>query len=168
MSRLPLALITPTPTPTPTPQAELSVSDTLLQFSAAEGDPNPTPQSLSITNIGAADLNWTATATSNGNWLSVSGGSPSLKPQQTTELMVSVNISGLSASNTLYEGVITISAPNAKGSPKNVRVTLLLINAPDKLEFVIDSIRVNSMNPEDDFNSFDFVIFDSDVRYQLV
>ena len=100
---------------TPT-QPTIGVSPSSFSFSATAGGANPANQSLSITNVGAGTLTWSAT--SNQSWLSVSPTSGTAPSTAT----VSANITGLAAGT--YSGAITISATGATNTPVTVPVTL--------------------------------------------
>ncbi|HEX5082318.1 MAG TPA: S8 family serine peptidase [Blastocatellia bacterium] len=100
----------------PSTQPTIGVNPGSLSFTATAGGANPASQTVSITNLGAGTLNWTAA--DNASWLTVSptsGVAPST-------LTASVNVSGLAAGT--YTGTITISATGATNSPVSVPVTL--------------------------------------------
>jgi len=97
--------------------AILRVSPTSLSFSSEVGR-NPASQTVQITNAGTGTLNWNATA--DQPWINLnpaSGTAPST-------ITVSLNAVSLAAGS--YSGRITISAPEAQGSPTIVIVTLSL------------------------------------------
>ena len=104
----------------------LKVSPTSLSFSAKVGGSNPSPRELTITNEGGGLLEWQVTT--NVDWIlpGVNGGS--LEAEESFELLVFVNIQGLAAGT--HKGMITISAPEAKGGPVKVEVTLTLSSWP--------------------------------------
>ncbi len=102
-----------------TARPALAVNATTLNFSTIPGQ-TPAPQVVQITNTGGGDLNWTAepSTTTGGAWLA-------LDPTRGTgnsALRVSIRVAGLGEGT--YEGVITVSAAGAGGSPRVVRVTL--------------------------------------------
>jgi hypothetical protein len=110
------ALVVYNGTSAPPTQPTIGVNPGSLSFTATAGGANPASQTISITNLGAGTLNWTAT--DNASWLTVSptsGVAPST-------LTASVDISGLAAGT--YTGTITISATGATNSPVSVPVTL--------------------------------------------
>jgi hypothetical protein len=97
------------------PPNTITLSVSSLAFSSWPGA-TPTAQSVSISS--EPSLNWTAFATSTGNWLAVSptgGGTPGT-------LSVSVNPTGLATGN--YTGSISVVAPGADNSPQTISVTL--------------------------------------------
>jgi uncharacterized protein (TIGR03437 family) len=90
----------------------VSATPTSLTFAFRAGDPVPASQPVSVTG-GGSSLSFTATASSNGNWLAVSPASGTTP----ATVNVSVNPSGLAASTTPYAGTITVSGSgNATGS----------------------------------------------------
>ena len=93
-----------------------------LSFSATTGGAAPASQSVNITSSGAA-LSFTASASSTGNWLSVtptSGTTPAT-------LSASANTSGLGAGT--YTGTITLTPSGAGNSPLAISVTLTISGA---------------------------------------
>ena len=99
----------------------IGVSPSSLSFSATVGGNNPANQTISLTNVGAGTLNWTAS--DNAAWLTVtpaSGTAPST-------LTASVNITSLAVGT--YNGSITISATGASNTPLSVPVTLTVAAA---------------------------------------
>jgi uncharacterized protein (TIGR03437 family) len=104
--------------PTPT----LSVNPTSLTFSGVATGSNPATQTIQVSDALGGFINWSAsrTTTSGGNWLSLAPSSG----DQTTPLIVAVNIQGMAAGT--YIGNVQISAPGANGTPKDVPVTLTL------------------------------------------
>jgi len=95
----------------------ISVAPASLAFSAVLGAASPGSQELTVSNVGAGVLNWTAAATSSG-WLSVNPTSGS----GNAKLSVSITTSGLSAGS--YSGTITVNSPGASGSPVIIPVTI--------------------------------------------
>jgi len=100
----------------------LEVTPTSLSFEAEEEGPNPEPQTIRIKNGGRGILSWEATT--DADWLRLGACSGSLLGGQNTEVLVLVDISGLSAGS--YGAKITINSPEARGSPAVVRVGLQL------------------------------------------
>jgi hypothetical protein len=94
----------------------LGASRTFLEFAAIAGGSNPPAQTLNITPSGIGTLNWTATTTQ--PWLSVSPASGS----GAASLSVGANINGLPDGS--YSNTITITAPGASGSPRQIPVVL--------------------------------------------
>lgn len=103
----------------------LAVNASTLSFTGQTGQ-SINAQTVQITNTGAGTLSWTASAAVTvgaPNWLSVSpasGAAPSA-------LTVAVNSSGLAAGT--HQGVVTVTAAGATGSPRTVNVSLILTAA---------------------------------------
>ncbi|HEY6272572.1 MAG TPA: hypothetical protein VIX19_11345 [Terriglobales bacterium] len=117
---------------TVTPPA-LTVSPTTLSFNVPAGSSTAVGQTLSALGP-ATSVNFTATAASSGNWLSVnptSGSTP-------LTLNVTANPAGLAANT--YNGTVTVSS---SGSPQTVTVSLVvsalpaLTVAPSPLNFQV-------------------------------
>jgi len=100
-------------------QAVLSASPSSLIFSALPGS-TPASQTVTISGGGAATA-WAVT--SNQTWLTATASS-TLTPATIT---VSVNSTGFGEGS--YNGVLTISAPGASGSPMTIPVTLAVKTA---------------------------------------
>lgn len=100
----------------------LAVNASTLSFVGQTGQ-SINPQTVQITNTGAGTLSWTASAAVTigaPNWLSVtplSGTAPSA-------LTVAVNSTGLAAGT--HQGVVTVTAAGAVGSPQTINVSLTL------------------------------------------
>jgi len=94
----------------------ININRTALNFGAASGSIVSPSQMVLISSAGQGILNWTAT--SNQNWLQVSPSSGTGDSMMT----VSVDASGLSQGT--YDGVITVTDPNASNSPQTIDVTL--------------------------------------------
>jgi uncharacterized protein (TIGR03437 family) len=97
------------------PPNTLTLSTSSLAFSYWPGA-TPAAQTVSIGSDPA--VNWTAFASSTGNWLSVDptgGSTPGI-------LSVSVNATSLAVSN--YTGSISVVAPGTANSPQTISVTL--------------------------------------------
>ncbi|HTY26647.1 MAG TPA: hypothetical protein VMD51_00675, partial [Mycobacterium sp.] len=101
----------------------VSASPTSLSFSYRAGDATPATQNLSVT--GGSGLTFTATASSNGNWLNVTPATGSTP----ATLTVGVSPSSLSASNTPYTGTITVSGTGSAGGSTTITVSLT-VTAP--------------------------------------
>ncbi|MGE5344087.1 MAG: fibronectin type III domain-containing protein [Candidatus Omnitrophota bacterium] len=98
--------------------ADLSISRTQFYFSGVSGKANPASQSFIVSNSGGGVLNWTAAC--NQTWLHAT-------PSTGTgwrEVDISVDITGLSSGT--YNGVITLTAPDATHSPQTVQVQLIV------------------------------------------
>jgi hypothetical protein len=119
---------------TPAPAAELAATPESLAFVGVEGGEPPAAQTLDIDTPGQAGLSWTAAGTV--SWLAIaplSGATPA-----TTD----VTIPGFAAlAEGTYSGEITVTAPDATGSPRTIRVTLdvlaqaSLVARPSTLRF---------------------------------
>ncbi len=98
----------------------LTLSTNTLGFSYIPGGSTPVAQTVQVTSNGSP-LNFTAQPNSGNagvNWLSVtptSGTTPG-------SLSISVNGTGLTPGT--YSGTVTVTAPNATGSPATIQVTL--------------------------------------------
>ena len=104
-------------TTVPTPSA--------LTFNGTQGGSNPASQMLSVTSTAGPTVTYTASATSTGNWLSVSPGSGTTNG---SPLTVSANIAGLLATGSPFSGTINITP--AGGAVIPVGVTLTLTSLP--------------------------------------
>ena len=103
---------------TVTAPATLTVAPATLAFAhQTTSTSNPVAQTVQVTSTGAS-ANWSAIATSAGNWLQVSPATGSTPGA----LTVSVNPTGLSAGT--YNGTISVSSPNASNSPQTINVGL--------------------------------------------
>ena len=98
----------------------ISATPTSLTFNFRAGDSAPAAQTLTIA---GANLTFSATAVSNGNWLSVS---PATGTAPGT-VSVSVNGSGLQAGT--YNGTVTVAGTNGATGSTTVNVTLT-VTAP--------------------------------------
>ncbi|MCX8126825.1 MAG: hypothetical protein N3E40_06810, partial [Dehalococcoidia bacterium] len=107
------------------PGPVLSISQNVLSFEATVGEPAPDAQTITLSNAGGSALNWSAS--SNVPWLTVSPTS-GVVTTGTAEITVAVNTTGLNAGT--HNGVITITAPGAAGSPASIPVTLSLAPRP--------------------------------------
>ena len=102
----------------------LQVEPTSLSFTGVAGGANPPDQTVTISDAAGGMLDWTADATSAGNWLSVSPAAGTT----TTPLTVSVNTGGLPPET--YRGTIEVAADGVAGSPRSIPVTLIIGPAP--------------------------------------
>ncbi|HMC61208.1 MAG TPA: hypothetical protein VKJ01_18610, partial [Candidatus Solibacter sp.] len=107
----------------------LTVAPTTLTFSQTLGGSAPAAQTVTLGSTPQA-LTYTATPSSNGNWLSVTPTSGTTSANPT--LSVSVDGSKLAAGP--YVGTITVVSPGAANSPATITVTLTVtpgtISAP--------------------------------------
>ncbi len=100
-------------------------SPTSLSFTGVANGASPVAQTIGLTNPGSGSLVFaaTATTTSGGNWLSVSGGGTN-----TATLTVSASIGTLGAGT--YSGSIAVTAAGASNTPLNIPVTLTVSGGP--------------------------------------
>ncbi len=117
--------------------AEIFVSPQMLSFAAQAGS-NPSRQTIAIRNPGGGTLNYALAL--NAPWLAVNPLSGSSSGQENSHT-VSVNSASLAVGS--YNGMITITSPNASNSPQQVRVALRVGAIPTNNE-----IRV-SCNPSE-------------------
>jgi hypothetical protein len=108
------------------PTPEIHLTPLTLTINAPDVGPAPAPSTLTLQNSGEGRLKWTASSTA--SWLSVSPTSGSLNKSESTELSVSVSLSGLIAGT--YTGKITVTDPAASNSPQSCTVTLQLTASP--------------------------------------
>jgi len=101
----------------------VSASPTSLTFTYRVGDPTPATQNITVS--GGAALGFTATATSNGNWLNVTPASGTTPGTVT----VGVSPSSLNASTTPYTGTITVAGSGGATGTTTITVTLT-VTAP--------------------------------------
>jgi len=127
------------------PEIEVSVDS--MTFEGITGQSSPPAQTMSIDNVGAGTLNWTASWTS--SWLSASpafGTAPS-------NVSVFANSTGL-ATGTYYDTIV-VSDPNATNNPVSVPVKLILNEPPPTIELSDDYFTffavADSSNPDDQF-----------------
>lgn len=107
-------------------QPVLQVSPTTLSFAGQVGGPAPDPQHLTISNNGGGLLEWHAS--SNADWIVLGAPGGKLSGGRSIQLLIWVKIEGLTAGE--YHATITISSPNAQGSPVQVAATLTLSEPP--------------------------------------
>jgi len=93
-----------------------------IGFNAVQGGANPTPQTMTITNVGAGTLNWTATNKS--AWLTLNPASG------TGNATVTLNVSIASLTVGTYYDTITVADPAATNTPQKVPVTLTVTEPP--------------------------------------
>ena len=117
--------------------AGIVVSPQMLSFAAQAGS-NPSNQTIAVRNSGGGTL--TYALASNAPWLTVNPAGGSSSGQENSHT-VSVTSAGLAVGS--YNGVITITSPNASNSPQQVGVALRVGAVPMNNE-----IRV-SCNPSE-------------------
>jgi hypothetical protein len=124
---------TPVDTPvglTVTAAPTIVLSSASLNFTAKHNGASPANQTVTLTNSGDATLNYTAAASSTGNWLSVSASSSSVNAGgvDSDTLTLSVNNSGLAVGT--YNGTVTVTDPSATVSPVTINVQHVVTAAP--------------------------------------
>jgi hypothetical protein len=98
----------------------LAVSATNLTFSGLTTGPAPASQIVTISNMGAGSMNWTASTSA--AWLQLSGASGTVVSGSPYNLTVTPSLTGLAPGT--YSAPITITSSNAvSGSPQTVTVT---------------------------------------------
>jgi hypothetical protein len=97
------------------PQASLSLSTNTLSFTAAADGTAPASQNLTVSSSTITQAS--ETATSDSTWLTVTTGA------HTTPATVKVAVSPTGLAAGTYTGHVTITAPNALGSPATATVT---------------------------------------------
>jgi hypothetical protein len=102
----------------PVAQAALSVSPETLEFTYKVGDTNPSSQTITV----ELDGTTTWTAEEDIEWLDIA---PSTGQGDISFVTVSVDPAGLETGD--HTGTITVSAPDADGSPATVTVTLTVL-----------------------------------------
>ena len=96
----------------------LQASPTSLSFQAVQGGPNPSSKTVKVYKSSSRKVSWSGK--DNAGWLSLSPTSGTLG--SSTQVTVSVNISGLAAGT--YSGTVTITT--SRGSTVAIPVTLKL------------------------------------------
>ena len=98
----------------------LAVSAANLTFSGLTTGPAPASQIVTISNMGAGSMNWTASTSA--AWLQLSGASGTVVSGSPYNLTVTPSLTGLAPGT--YSAPITITSSNAvSGSPQTVTVT---------------------------------------------
>ncbi len=132
----------------------VSVSSSALTFSAPQGQANPSAQAVYIANTGGSSFNWTASIDSSAiSWLGTATNKGTVATGQTGQVMVRVNIAGLTPG--LYSANLTITATassgmQVQGSPHVVAVTLIVAQlctwqvTPPNLSFNVSLLQPNS------------------------
>lgn len=100
-------------------QASLQLNATYMSFMGIIWESNPEPQTFRVRNSGIGDLAYTINC--NRNWLKVSPNKGTSKGEWDT---ITVSPQTLSLGLGVYEGHITVTAPNADKSPQNVKISL--------------------------------------------
>jgi len=118
--------------------SNLVIDPRAFNFIVHPGGPVPAPKILRVKNTGSGTLNWTALATSTGNWLSItplSGTTPAT-------IQVSVNPAGLARGH--YAGTVQVTAG---GKTETARVFLRLIGPPSPLPAPTTSTSAVQITP---------------------
>lgn len=113
----------------------IDVSPSSLSFNAQVGGTNPATQRIRVRNSGGGTLDYALT--SDVGWMSVTPASGTSTGQDVSHT-VSVNIAGLATGT--YNGLITVSSPNAANSPRTVQVTLVISAIPTNNWIGISSV----------------------------
>ena len=101
----------------------LAVAGTSLSFSGFAAGNNPAAQNVTISNIGAGSMNWSASASA--PWIQLNAISGTVVSGSPFTLSITPNLAGLTPGN--YNGTVTISSSNAlSGSPQVVNVNLAI------------------------------------------
>ncbi|MBI2931981.1 MAG: choice-of-anchor D domain-containing protein, partial [Planctomycetes bacterium] len=109
-----------------TSSAVIGLSPASLTFNAPVGGPNPAFQNVTVSNLGAGTLSYTAGATA--PWLSLNPAAGSLVAGASSNMSVAVDVTSLAAGT--YSDTITVTDPAALNSPQTVTVTLNVYDAP--------------------------------------
>ena len=118
-------------------QPTITVTPLLLSFSFQAGSGGSvTPGQLSVAATGGT-VNFQASASSNGNWLSVTPTSGSTSTS--APLTVSVNPAGLAASATPYTGTITIDGVSGTAGSVTVDVSLTVTSPLPNITSVLNA-----------------------------
>ncbi len=109
---------------------KIGVSAGTFTFNAPLGGPNPANQTLTITNTGAATLNWTAAKNPAATWLTIAPtvSAAGLTAGQTEDITLTVDVTALAAGS--YSATITVTDAGASNSPQTVQVDLNVNGSP--------------------------------------
>jgi hypothetical protein len=97
-----------------------------LAFQAARGGPNPAAQRFTISNRGGQPLTWSASV--DKAWVRLSSDRGALKPGESVEVSVTVDIAGLGEGD--YAAQITLRSPEAVNSPQILVVGVRIVRSP--------------------------------------
>ncbi|MHC5183049.1 MAG: hypothetical protein ACYSPI_02075, partial [Planctomycetota bacterium] len=103
----------------------LSLPDTVFTFSGLEGGLNPADQSLTVQNLCDGTLNWSIDTAGKPDWLALTPTSGSLEIHDSNDVLLSVDITGLSGGH--YSYALDVVDPTAVNSPQTVIVDLEVI-----------------------------------------
>lgn len=104
-------------------QAALTVAPLTLAVNYVQGTPAPAASTVALTSSGVA-INFTAVATSTGNWLSVTpaSGTTTATGGAATNLTITANPAGLAPGT--YTGTVAVTGTNSSSPAQTVTVTL--------------------------------------------
>lgn len=120
----------------------ISLTPASIPVSAIRTAASPANETVAVGNTGDAALNYTATVTAGGSWLSiVSGATGTAAPAGSASLVLGFSTSSLAKG--IYIGTVEVADPAATNTPQTVTVTLTVqapTIAPDQtsLSFVVD------------------------------
>lgn len=103
----------------------IALGPSAMAFTFEEGG-SPQTEALTVSNQGEGTMDWNASE--DVPWLEISPTSGSLGPGQSAAIDVTIADPDLSRGQ--YQGVITVSAPNAVDSPRTSTVSLTYIEKP--------------------------------------
>jgi hypothetical protein len=119
----------------PTPQPVLSVTPDNRNVPSTSGS-----TTFNVANNGTGTMNWTASVTGGSSWLSITSGGSG---QNSGTITAAYTANGGTSERV---GTITVTAPGATGSPKDVTVTQAGFSYPN---LPIPYIRQNGDTPDD-------------------
>jgi uncharacterized protein (TIGR03437 family) len=122
-------------------QAQLTLSQTAFTVNYMQGSPAPGALTVGLTSSGTP-INFTAAATSTGNWLSVTPttGTTGAAGAAATNLSITANPTGLTPAT--YTGTVTVTGTNASNPAQTVNVTLVVTAAaPPAIRSVENAAR---------------------------
>jgi hypothetical protein len=99
-----------------------------LSLEVVRTAPGSSNETIVVGNVGTAVLEYTASVTSGGSWLSIAGGSTGVvAPGATANLVLAFNTTALTKGT--YTGTVELADPHASNGPQVVAVTLV-VRAP--------------------------------------
>ncbi len=115
---------------TVTAASTVSAGPTSLSFAYMAGATAATPASATVTVSGTTGAQFTASASSTGNWLGISSTSGTIPASGSMPLTVTLqNLSSLTVSSTPYTGTITVAAAGGATGSTTIDVSLT-VSAP--------------------------------------
>ncbi len=136
---------TPNQNPPAGDPPRIALTEQSVTFTAVEGNQNPTDQVIQIDNSGDGSFDFTVS--SNAGWLFVSPNSGTVSDEPAA-LTIGVDIFGLTAAESPYEGQISVTADEADNSPKVISVALT-IDAPSACSTLMEDVEVDTSLNED-------------------